>query len=472
MDLGVYCWCLDLQLNINASPDERAGRADAGVVPAVVAAARDCRLKGQPIASTPIDGLKLLALPGRDGVIVADLSCKRAPQVPADLLVSILNNYHTDLNRAATDHLAIGGFSASLSQSYEEINLLFRMATSLTSTDDPRRIVQLFGNELREVLCYGWLAVAFQAGESVLESLRGLIQYSGRLPCKEPEFHSYLGTIPTSKKARVLSPTQNVLAAKAGSELIAQSLMHDGVAVGVIVAGNRGGTDPDVSSDELQFTEAAARFLGLFHQNARRFADQRQQFLGTLKVLTAAVDAKDPYTRGHSERVASLGAQLATKLGFNPETIEAIRVAGLLHDIGKIGVPEAILRKPGKLTDEEFDFVKKHPEIGYRILKDLPSLSLHLPGVLHHHERWDGRGYPYGLRGAAIPMVARILAFADTFDAMSSNRSYRCAMARPWILEEIRKGSGTQFDPQLVELFTFLDFAEFDKLLISSAAAA
>jgi putative two-component system response regulator len=135
--------------------------------------------------------------------------------------------------------------------------------------------------------------------------------------------------------------------------------------------------------------------------------------------------------------------------------------------VGKIGVPEAVLTKPGRLTDEEFAQIKLHPGIGYNILKDIPALTGVLPGVLWHHERWDGRGYPDKLAGENIPLIARVLALADTFDAMSSNRSYRPAIVRPKVLEEIHKNAGIQFDPQLAPMFVTLPFDEFDAALES-----
>src|SRR5262249_50759563 len=157
---------------------------------------------------------------------------------------------------------------------------------------------------------------------------------------------------------------------------------------------------------------------------------------------TASIDAKDRYTRGHSERVGLMASKMAEVLGLDKKLVEQYRIAGLVHDVGKIGVPEAVLTKPGRLTDEEFEQIKLHPRIGHNILKDIPSLEPVLPGVLWHHERWDGRGYPDKIAGEQIPLIARVLALADTFDAMSSNRSYRPALPRPRVLEEIRKCGG------------------------------
>ncbi|MCA9296312.1 MAG: HD domain-containing protein, partial [Phycisphaerales bacterium] len=138
--------------------------------------------------------------------------------------------------------------------------------------------------------------------------------------------------------------------------------------------------------------------------------------------------------------------------------------------VGKIGVPEAVLMKPGRLTDDEFALVKLHPEIGHRILRDIPQLDDVLPGVLHHHERWDGKGYPHHLVGEEIPMVARLIGLADAFDAMSSTRTYRASMSRETVLEEIRRGAGLQFDPHLVEAFLGLDFSTYDRMIVEHAA--
>jgi HD-GYP domain-containing protein (c-di-GMP phosphodiesterase class II) len=156
---------------------------------------------------------------------------------------------------------------------------------------------------------------------------------------------------------------------------------------------------------------------------------------------------------------------MARSLGMTDEEVERYRLAGMVHDVGKIGVPEAVLRKPARLTDEEFAEIKKHPLVGYTILKDIPQMEPVLPGVLHHHERWDGKGYPHGIAGEAIPPLARVLALADTFDAMSSHRAYRKARPRKEVLEELLRCAGAQFDPALVGHFVALDFSEFDAAL-------
>ncbi len=154
-------------------------------------------------------------------------------------------------------------------------------------------------------------------------------------------------------------------------------------------------------------------------------------------------------------------------IGLAEDEIERIHIAGLMHDVGKIGVPEAVLCKPGKLTKEEFDAIKQHPRIGHDILEGIPQLADILPGVLWHHERWDGRGYPDGLSGEETPLIARILSIADTFDAMSSNRSYRSALSRDKVLAEITNVGGSQLDAELAAMFVLLDFAGYDRMVAS-----
>jgi HD-GYP domain-containing protein (c-di-GMP phosphodiesterase class II) len=203
-------------------------------------------------------------------------------------------------------------------------------------------------------------------------------------------------------------------------------------------------------------------------------ATQRSSFLETVRALTAAIEAKDPYTCGHAERVSLIAEMMGRAMKVDEQTIQNFKLGGLLHDVGKMGVPEAILTKHAKLSPSEITLVQRHPEIGYKVFKDVALLTQPLLGVLHHHERFDGMGYPHGLAGENIPLIARVLALCDTFDAMSSNRSYRLALPREKVFEEIRACAGTQFDPALVETFLALDFGVVDALLSqhSSRAAA
>ena len=206
------------------------------------------------------------------------------------------------------------------------------------------------------------------------------------------------------------------------------------------------------SADAKLFTSIANE-SAVYLENATLFEDVHSLMMGLLHSLTSAVDAKDTYTCGHSERVALLSRHLAQKMGLSDHEVEQVYMAGLLHDVGKIGVPESVLQKTGKLTVEEFDQMKKHPRIGARILADVPQVKGLIPGVLYHHERYDGKGYPAGLAAQDIPLMGRIICLADSFDAMTSNRTYRSALPPEVALIEIRRCAGTHFDPELAETF-------------------
>jgi putative nucleotidyltransferase with HDIG domain len=169
--------------------------------------------------------------------------------------------------------------------------------------------------------------------------------------------------------------------------------------------------------------------------------------------MTSAIDAKDQYTCGHSDRVARISVRLAKELGCDAEMLHTLYMAGLLHDIGKIGIDDVVLRKPGKLTDAEFEHIKEHPELGYRILADIKQLAAVLPAVLHHHEQWDGKGYPFKLAGDQIPMIARIVAVADAYDAMTSDRPYRPGMPLERVDEIFRKGAAQQWDADVIAAY-------------------
>lgn len=185
-------------------------------------------------------------------------------------------------------------------------------------------------------------------------------------------------------------------------------------------------------------------------------------YLDTIGILRQTVEAKDPYTRGHSDRVSEYSVLIGKKLGLDEKTLHILKIGGLFHDIGKIGIPDSILLKESKLSDEEYSQIKNHPMIGVHMLGDAAIFTDILPIVKHHHERYDGRGYPSQLVGEDIPYVARIAAVADTFDAMTSKRSYRDSLPIDVVRAEIEKCSGTQFDPNIAKVFLDIMDNDFD----------
>lgn len=186
------------------------------------------------------------------------------------------------------------------------------------------------------------------------------------------------------------------------------------------------------------------------HTNAA-IQESEQLALGILHSMSIAIEARDPYTHGHSERVAQVGAEIARRMGLPESTCKEVYIAGTLHDIGKIGVPDAVLLKPDRLLPEEFAVIKQHPEIGYKIVASIGRLKFALPGILYHHERFDGNGYPHNLKGEEIPLMARILAVADAYDAMTRNRIYRSAMKTSDAFRILSEGRNTQWDARAVD---------------------
>ena len=179
----------------------------------------------------------------------------------------------------------------------------------------------------------------------------------------------------------------------------------------------------------------------------------KKTHLDSVKVLAEAIDAKDPYTRGHSDRVKRMSLKIAMKMGFSEDRIESLEYGALLHDIGKIGIKDEVLQKPGPLSPEEYQYIQEHPLIGVKIVEGVEFFQDKIPMIRHHHEHFDGSGYPDGLAGEAIPLEARIITVPDAFDAMTSLRPHRGVMPLEDVLTEFEKCKGKQFDPQVLEIF-------------------
>jgi HD-GYP domain-containing protein (c-di-GMP phosphodiesterase class II) len=203
----------------------------------------------------------------------------------------------------------------------------------------------------------------------------------------------------------------------------------------------------DLGNSFNAMTDQVERFIGDLQKSAQ---ENRELFIGTVKGLAAAIDGKDPYTRGHSERVSRFSMAIAQRLGLSDEEIEKIRISALLHDVGKIAIDDNILKKPAALTDEEYEIMKGHPQKGYKIMSQIPAMKEFLPGMYMHHEMVNGMGYPQGLKGDEIPLMGKIVAVADTFDAMTTDRPYQKAMKFEDALARIESFVGTRYDPGVV----------------------
>ncbi len=233
--------------------------------------------------------------------------------------------------------------------------------------------------------------------------------------------------------------------------LMAIPLEHKGERIGVAeVLNHRKGP---YTSRDLEIFQALGEMAAVAIQNARLYADLERLFRESLRALVAAIDARDPYTAGHSERVSRYAVWMGETLGLSREEQKQLELAALFHDIGKISIPDAVLLKAGRLSEEEYRLIQSHPERGVEILRHIRQFEPILPAVRHHHERWDGQGYPDGLAGEAIPLFARIIAYVDTYDALTTDRPYRKGFPPRRALEILEENAGTQLDPGLFGAF-------------------
>ena len=257
--------------------------------------------------------------------------------------------------------------------------------------------------------------------------------------------------IPHLGAEKGLHPLDRALAQAGIESLLAIPLVSKEMPKGVLLLGS---TEPGQFVRESAFTiEKIASQMAVALENARLYEEMRSLLISTVASLANAIDAKSPWTKGHSERVMHIAANIAKEMGLDEVMIERVRLGGLLHDIGKIGIIEALLEKPAMLSEDEFPPMRLHPEKGVAILAPIEQMRDVLPGILHHHERYDGSGYPKGLKGEAIPLAARIITVADAFDAMVAERPYKKGYSTIKALAEIRKCAGSQFDPTIAEYF-------------------
>ena len=374
----------------------------------------------------------------------------------------------TQLDRRSTD---VQTLSTQLGESYEELSLLYKLSTSMAVNQPPLTVLGEACHELQKVVGLRWIAMLLSDDEPGLDELAGEIITAGSIDCDmsvlEDVGRQLLARQADGAELHIVDDSRNLGIAPLtdlARHLLIVSLERDGKTFGILFGGDKL-DGSHISSIDSKLCSSLANSMSIFLQNVMLYEDVQAMFMGALHALSSSIDAKDSYTRGHSERVALATRLLAEKAGLDRRTTERAYIAGLLHDVGKIGVPEAVLRKPGRLTSEEFDLIKMHPEIGARILKDIRQMHDLVPGVVGHHERWDGNGYPQKLAGDRIPLLGRLISLADAFDAMSSSRTYRDAMPADRVIAEIKRHAGSQFDPQLAEIFVAMDLEPVRRLM-------
>ena len=349
--------------------------------------------------------------------------------------------------------------TSHLLASYEEISLLYNLTQNLKISRSSTDLAQMALEWLAAVVPAEGFAVRLKSetySDSGVHNKATLLTY-GDWPIEEADFQDFVECMGREAMREPIVLNRRVTSKPSWTfplvrEVVSVPLTEGGKTFGWLLAVNHD-NDGEFGTVEASLLGSVGAILGIHGSNIDLYRQQAEFLACVVRALTSAIDAKDPYTCGHSDRVARVSVRLAEHLGCDAKTQNTIYLSGLLHDIGKIGIDDNVLRKPGKLTEAEYEHIKLHPELGYKILKDLKQLDQVLPVVLHHHEAWDGTGYPHNLAGEEIPFLARIVAVADSFDAMSSDRPYRKGMPYDRLEEILRNGAGHQWDPRIIEAF-------------------
>ncbi|MEW4451877.1 HD-GYP domain-containing protein [Bremerella sp. JC817] len=350
--------------------------------------------------------------------------------------------------------------SDSLSSTYEEISLLYGLTQNLRISSSDSQLGDLALNWLLEVIPCRGLSILYQQPKchhGTSPTLESSMLMAGECPVDARMLSKLVDQFHLNEKRSAFVANQRITERADWPlseirQVIAVPLVESDNIFGWLFAINHT-EDKGFGTVEASLLSSVGTILGIHSGNIELYRRQSEFVTSVVRALTSAIDAKDPYTCGHSDRVARLAVRLAQELNLDTETLNLLYMAGLLHDVGKIGIDDSVLRKPGRLTDEEYEHIKLHPELGCNILSGLKELEDVLPVVLHHHEQWDGQGYPHRLSGESIPLLARITAVADAYDAMSSDRPYRKGMPIEKVNQIFLEGSGTQWDPDVVEAF-------------------
>lgn len=413
------------------------------------------------------------------------------------LLLTFIYYLTKDIHNKRTEEQVLSDMKQEIKKMEEELDCLHELSKIIMSTFDVKTITEYTYNVLIRITGCEWYHVCFVNNKTFSSAVS--YEYGNRNPDNiwRMNYEEYIKDL--IEKGSEEETEVKILSDKIKGDIITIPLNVSNELTGVIYIGSS--KCGAFSGVNLSFLKSLAYYAAISIRNAEMFNNifiQKQEiealyeqaaasneelnsyimeldetkeelnkkndeltklfdeiqfgYLQTVMSLANSIEAKDAYTRGHCQRVMEISCELARAIGLTEDQIEDLRYAAILHDIGKIGIGANILNKQGKLTDEEFDEIKKHPLIAYNILKDIEFLRNGINGILQHHERYDGRGYPHGLRGEEICIFARIMCVADAFDAMTSDRPYRKGMDMEVALNELQRCKGTQFDPEVVNL--------------------
>ncbi|MDP3025290.1 MAG: response regulator [candidate division Zixibacteria bacterium] len=428
-------------------------------------------LKNQPVDLVLSD----LIMGDKSGVDILKSALEISPDIIVILMTGqpAIENAISVLKMGAYDYLikpfTLESLRATIRRGLEKQNL-YRENINLKETVSLCKISEAMGStiHLKSLLqlILETLSMEFDASLSsillvedknkslVLKAYYGMSTHPVELSFLHGE-HPVPQWVVKNAKPKILNPGEEDLQSekeKPRRSFISYPLMAKGRVIGVlnlVRVGNYSSFSPgQINSLSIIASKASSAI-----ENSLLDENLEEAYLNILTALANAVEARDIYTRGHTERVWYMAEIIAREMGWDSEKLWEVKIGGILHDIGKIGIPDAILNKPGELTPEEFEIMKAHPAQGAKILEGISFLAPSLPYVLYHHERFDGQGYPFGLRQEKIPIQGRLLAVVDTFDAMCSDRPYRKRKGVPIALKEIEDCAGTQFDPEIAQIF-------------------
>ncbi len=406
-----------------------------------------------PLVIEEADGTLLLATEGERAVtcypvtVQGELIGRVYGDEKASLLASLLS-YHAEIE-LERKHLG----NETLHK-YREITLLYETADKIPFCMEPREIASFLLEQLRQVITFTSATVLLQDKETgLLEVL--LAEGNEYRPGARLEPEGIMGAVWASGKGEIVNDAATdprfVNRPTTVSSLMCAPLHSKESRIGIVMLTSA--TQRVYLAEDLKLFTTLASQAAVQMENAALYLQLKAAFYTMVYTLAETIEKRDPYTGNHTKRVMEYSLALGRTLNLSDEQLQRLELAAVLHDIGKIGVRDDILLKQSKLTEDEFQQIMRHPVFGEEIISRIPQLSDIIPGVKHHHERFDGRGYPDGLSGAQIDITARIIAVADSFDAMTTDRPYRKGFPFEEAFEELRKNAGTQFDPEIVEAF-------------------
>lgn len=379
------------------------------------------------------------------------------PTYAAVALAKALSEAEAAKQAVVSNKSQLSDVSSQLLATFEELNLLHQLTEGLSLGRSEQHLLEQAIKWMSEIVPSESVVACLTESDAPTHFVAGprSIIASSELD----DFFERLGPQATRRTLvlnadRTSSPTWAFPGVR---EVVTAPILSNDEVIGWLAAINYrpkwGKSGTGFGSIEASLLSSVATLIGVHAGNRSLFAERSELFESSVGALTSAIDAKDPYTCGHSDRVARIAVRLARQLDCTDKELNELYLGGLLHDVGKIGICDEVLSKPGRLTDEEYDQIKMHPAMGEHILRGVPQLTHVLPIVLHHHEAWDGSGYPGGLVGEECPKLARITAVADSIDAMGSDRPYRKGLPLERIEEILRDGAGKQWDRRVVEAY-------------------